>query len=163
MWVVAGGDKIVWLSGAQTARIPKNSRAGKQGGRLPVLLGENRRELGEIEAFWNERRPLAGFQSAHGAPDRFQAAASYTMQQLRPKLGQPRGVDIREKAHPPTPMGTVAHAHTVSVLVGHAWDAYVCTCVRWRLVHASGGLARSPPRSRTSRGRRTRCAFSVLG
>jgi hypothetical protein len=45
----------VWLSGAQTARIPKNSRAGKQGGRLPVLLGENRRELGEIEAFWNER------------------------------------------------------------------------------------------------------------
>ena len=45
----------VAVRGADSERIPKNSRAGKQGGRLPVLLGENRRELGEIEAFWNER------------------------------------------------------------------------------------------------------------
>ena len=67
----------MWLSGAQTARIPKNSRAGKQGGRLPVLLGENRRELGEIEAFWNER---SRFPERARLPTAPSTAASYPMQ-----------------------------------------------------------------------------------
>ena len=107
----------VWLSGAQTARIPRNSRAGKQRGRLPVLLGENRRELGEIEAFWNERsrfperarcpRPLPSSRGAYNAAAVPEARSAS------------RGRHTR-KAHPPTPMGTVARAHTVLVRVGHA-------------------------------------------
>ena len=142
----------VWLSGAQTARIPRNSRAGKQRGRLPVLLGENRRELGEIEAFWNERsrfperaqlpRPLPSSRVAYNAAAAPEARSAS------------RGVGSTYAKSPPI------HAYGNSSACTHGTctcrprvkcvGMYVCA-VALRLVHASRGASEKPaPVARTS-------------
>lgn len=143
----------VWLSGAQTARIPRNSRAGKQRGRLPAPLGENRRELGEIEASWNER---SRFPDARTVPPTASKQPCRTQCSSCARSSVSLEGSTYSKSPPTHAYGnSSACTHTVLVTCTctcRSRNRMECICTYVCAVALStrerGAIARSPPRGR---------------
>ena len=167
MWAVAGGDKC-GCPGRRQRGYPRTAALVNKGDgyQFSSHLGENRRELGEIEAFWNERsRFPEGARCPRPLPS---SRVAYNAAAVPEARSASRGRHTRFQRPPTHAYGnSSACTHGTCTCTCRSRNRMECICVYVCAVALStrerGASEKPAPVAYESRGRRTRCAFSVLG